>query len=224
MQLKALFRLFVQFLNNNDLLGKELIAVDGSKFGAVNSKKNNYNQHKIDRHLQYIAERTEHYLREMDKLDSEEEQAEEGIINKEKVQQELKKLQGRKEKYQLLEEHLQQSGEEQISTTDPHSRALILQRNIVEVSYNTQAAVDAKHNLLVHVEAINQTDRNALHDTSTKAKVNRELSREDKLTALADKGYHKGRELYRCAEENTITLVPSKEHVDGNENGPQPAS
>ncbi|MDQ3843729.1 MAG: IS1182 family transposase, partial [Bacteroidota bacterium] len=77
--------------------------------------------------------------------------------------------------------------------------------------------------LLVQVEVINRTDRNALHATTTKAKTNMELSREDQLTALADKGYHNGGELHRCAEENIITIVACKEHVDGNENGPEPA-
>lgn len=222
-QLKTLFKLFVQFLQVNDLVGKKLLGADGSKFRAVNSKKNNYNEKKINRHIEYISEKSEQYLTEMDRLDREEEQSEQVRIDKEKVQQELKKLQQRKEKYQLLEQQLRQSGEDQISTTDPDSRALILHRNIVEVSYNTQTVVDDKHNLLVHVEATNKNDRNALHDAVTQAKTNLEVTKEDAVTVLADKGYHNGRELHQCAQDNVITLVAYKEHVDGNENGPEPA-
>jgi hypothetical protein len=209
----------VLFLRDQQLITGELMAIDGSKFRAVNSKKNNYNQKKIDRHLAYIQEKAESYLCELETLDSEEE-VEQVVINKEKVQQEIKKLNARKEKYQLLEAQLNGSGEDQISTTDEDSRGLLLHRNIVEVSYNMQTADDAEHNLLVHVEATNCNDRNALHPVAKQAKA---IVEKEIITVLADKGYHNGRELHNCAGSSIITIVPCKAHVDGNENGPQPA-
>ena len=219
--LKALFKLFVIFLRDQQLITGELIAVDGSKFRAVNSKKNNYNQKKIDRHLAYIEEKTAAYLQELDSRDEEESKSSSEVtINKNKVQQELQKLKARKEKYHLLEEQLRQSGEEQISTTDADSRGLLLHRNIVEVSYNVQTAVDAEHNLLIHVEATNRTDRNALHAVVMQAKG---MTGKKAITVLADKGYHNGRELHQCAQSSIVTIVPGKAHVDGNSNGPQPA-
>jgi hypothetical protein len=219
--LKALFKLFVLFLRDRQLISGALVAVDGSKFRAVNSKKNNYNQKKIDRHLAYIEEKTTAYLQELDHCDEDESKESGAVtINKERVQTQIKKLKERKEKYQLLEEQLTQSGEDQISTTDADSRGLLLHRNIVEVSYNVQTAVDAEHNLLIHVEATNQNDRNTLHAVAKQAKA---IVEKESVTVLADKGYHNGRELHRCAQDNIVTLVPCKAHVDGNSNGPQPA-
>jgi radical SAM protein with 4Fe4S-binding SPASM domain len=114
---------------------------------------------------------------------------------------------------------LNKSDEEQISTTDTESKALLLHRNIVEVAYNVQSAVDDKHSLIVHTEATNRSDRNALHGLASEAKkvVEKEL-----ITVLADKGYHHGRELHQCAEQGITTVVAYKVHVDGNENGPHP--
>lgn len=70
--LKTMFRLYVQFLGDAGLLGKNTIGIDGSKFKAVNSKKNNYNQNKIDKHRQFIEDKTVRYLQELDELDKEE--------------------------------------------------------------------------------------------------------------------------------------------------------
>ena len=70
--LQSMFRLYVQFLNEADLLGKKTIGIDGSKFKAVNSRKNNFNQDKIDKHQEYIADKVNKYLQELDELDKQE--------------------------------------------------------------------------------------------------------------------------------------------------------
>jgi hypothetical protein len=70
--LQSMFKLYVQFLSDADLLGKTTIGIDGSKFKAVNSKKNNYNQKKIDKHRQFIEDKTVKYLQELDELDQQE--------------------------------------------------------------------------------------------------------------------------------------------------------
>ena len=78
---------------------------------------------------------------------------------------------------------------------------------IVEVAYNTQNAVDDKHNLIVHTEATNTNDGKALQQAATQAKANLELQKQDKLIVLADKGYHTGAELHQCQSANLITHV-----------------
>ncbi len=93
--LQSMFKLYVQFLGEAGLLGKTTIAVDGSKFKAVNSKKNNCNQKKIDKHQQFIADKTIKYLQELDELDKQESSAENNdslVIKKEKIAQGLAKL------------------------------------------------------------------------------------------------------------------------------------
>jgi len=150
--LKNCFRLFVLFLKDAGLIGGKTVAVDGSKFRASNSKKNNHNQKKIDRHLKYIDEKTEEYLSRLDAADKQEMQTEDiSVIN-----QKLETLKQNRIRYELLQEQLAQSNGPQISTTDPDARALLVQGQVVEVSYNMQAAVDDMHNLVVATHVINR--------------------------------------------------------------------
>ena len=100
---------------------------------------------------------------------------------------------------------------QQISTNDPDSRSILIVKSIVEVAYNTQNAVDDKHNLIVHTQATNTNDGKALHKAATQAKQNLQLKKEDALMALADKGYHTGAELEACQQDNITTHVAYKE-------------
>ena len=211
--LQAMFRLYVQFLGDAGLLGKTTIGIDGSKFKAVNSKKNNYNQKKIDKHRKFIEDKTAKYLQELDELDKEENTngTDELQIKKEKIAQGLAKLKERTIKYDTLQQQLDNTTDKQISTTDTDSRSIIIVKSIVEVAYNTQNAVDDKHNLIVHTQATNTNDGKALHTAATQAKANLQLQKEDTLMVLADKGYHTGAELQQCQEDNMITHVAYKE-------------
>ena len=218
--LQNMFKLYVQFLGDAGLLGKTTIAVDGSKFKAVNSRKNNYNQKKIDKHQQFIADKTTKYLQELDELDKQENTtADELTVKKEKIAQGLAKLKERTIKYDTLQQQLDTTADKQISTTDPDSRSIIIVKNIVEVAYNVQNAVDDKHNLIVHTQATNTNDGKALHKAATQAKNNLQLQKEDTIMLLADKGYHTGAELQQCQQENMTTHVaykeqPSVKHID----------
>jgi transposase len=209
--LQSMFKIYVQFLGDAGLLGKTTIAVDGSKFKAVNSKKNNYNQKKIDKHQQFIEDKTAKYLQELDELDKQETNSDELTIKKEKIAEGLKKIKERAIKYDTLQQQLNDTTDKQISTTDPESRSIIIVKNIVEVAYNTQNAVDDKHNLIVHTEATNNNDGKALHKAATQAKENLQLKKEEELVVLADKGFHTGAELQHCQQENMITHVAYKE-------------
>jgi transposase len=211
--LQSMFRLYVQFLGDADLLGKTTIGIDGSKFKAVNSKKNNYNQKKIDKHRQFIEDKTAKYLQELDELDIFENNTstDELQIKKEKIAQGLAKLKERTIKYDSLQQQLDATTDRQISTNDPDSRSILIVKSIVEVAYNTQNAVDDKHNLIVHTQATNTNDGKALHKAVTHAKQNLQLKKEDPLMALADKGYHTGAELKACQQDNITTHVAYKE-------------
>lgn len=211
--LQSMFKLYVQFLSDAGLLGKTTIGIDGSKFKAVNSKKNNYNQKKIDKHRQFIEDKTIKYLQELDELDQQESTTagDELQIKKEKIAQGLARLKERTIKYDTLQERLTGTDDKQISTTDPDSRSILIVKSIVEVAYNTQNAVDDKHNLIVHTQATNTNDGKALHKAATRAKANLQLQKEDALMVLADKGYHTGGELQQCQQDNMITHVAYKE-------------
>jgi transposase len=209
--LQSMFKLYIQFLNDADLLGKTTIGIDGSKFKAVNSKKNNYNQKKIDKYQQFIADKTAKYLQELDELDAAENNSDELVIKKETIKQGLEKLKERSIKYDTLQEQLNNTDDKQISTTDADSRSILITKSIVEVAYNVQNAVDNKHNLIVHTQATNTNDGKALHKAAIQAKQNLQLKQEDNLMVLADKGYHTGAELLHCQQENMITHVAYKE-------------
>ena len=212
--LKKLFKLFVSFLKDADLIAGETIAIDGTKSRAHNSKKANFNQKKIDKHLEYIENKTQEYLDQLAQNDQYE-----SNLTITKIQEKIERLKKNKIRYELLEEKLKASGEPQISTTDEDSRALLVQGQVVEVSYNIQAAVDDKHNLVVATHTINRNDRNALAAIALEAKENLAV---ETFTALVDKGYHNGREITQCKEDNITTIVAHPEQGKSNENGTQP--
>lgn len=197
--LKKLFKLFVSFLKDADLIAGEIIAIDGTKSRAHNSKKANFNQKKIDRHLAYIEEKSQEYLTDLEQNDNQENSTKITTI-----QAKIERLKTNKINYDLLSEKLKESGEPQISTTDEDARALLVQGVVVEVSYNIQAAVDNKHNLVVATHTINRNDLNALGSIALEAKENLEV---DTLTVLVDKGYHNGREIAHCKSHNITTIV-----------------
>jgi transposase len=212
--LKATFKLFVLFLKDAGLITGEVIAMDGTKVRASNSKKNNYSAKKIERHLAYIEAKTNEYLAGLDKNDMGEQP---GKVAQ--VQEKLARLKANKIRYEVLQGQLDQSQEPQVSTTDPDARALLVQGQVVEVCYNIQAAVDQKHNLVVAAHTINRNDRNAMGGIALEAQANLGI---EGFTAILDKGYHNGRELHLCQKEGITTIVAPPAVVNSNGHGTTP--
>ena len=195
-----MFRATVQIAKNFDLIGGKLIAGDSTKLRAQNSKKNNYNQKKINRHIQYIDNKLEQYNRLLAQADNDDK-------NKQ-IQGEIDKHKQRKDNYQKLQKHLDDTGQEQISTTDPDSRHMIIRNNITEVAYNVQSTVDAKYCLPIDYQVTNRNDSKALGNMLRRAKS---ILGNNHFTALYDKGYHTGSEL-KIAQNlgiNTLVAVPA---------------
>ena len=201
--LRGVFRQLNQLCLDMNLFGRELVAIDGSKFRAQNSKKNNYNAAKVERHIKYIDKKLEEYFEAADKLD-EEEQGEEQAEAWEALSGRVEELLERRGKYEDLEKRLEQSEERQISTTDKDARALPLHMGIVEVGYNIQTATDDKHCLIADYEVTNEKDDYALAKMGRRAKSALSVK---ELEVLADKGYHTGEELKNCSEEGITTYV-----------------
>lgn len=211
--LKNTFKLFVLFLKDAELIGGQTVAIDGTKVRASNSKKNNYNQKKIDRHVAYIEEKTAEYFKQLEENDSHESPLDVGH-----VQVKIERLKTAKIKYEALEKQLSETIEPQVSTTDVDSRALLIQGQVVEVSYNLQTAVDQKYKLVIATHTINRNDRNALSRAAIEAQDNIEA---DNLTVIADKGYHNGKELQTTQNAGINTLVAMAELVNSNAHGTQ---
>lgn len=201
--LKNSFKMFVSFLKGEELLGGQLVAIDGTKIRAQNNKSNNYNEAKLKKHLEYIEAKAESYIQQLEQCDAQEDkQAAE--LNKKQIAQKLVKLKERKTKYEGLEKTLQQREAKQISTVDADSRSLPIKDRITDVCYNIQCTNDSKHSLVVDFDTINAGDQGQLSAMAGKAK---DILKAEQLTVLADKGYHVGKELQSAKENNITTIV-----------------
>jgi hypothetical protein len=202
--IKLVFRKMVTLCKRLDLIGGKVIATDGTKLRAQNSKKNNYNQKKIDDHLAYIENKLHEYLDALDVAYTAETLGLDPDINKEKIQEKIARLTEKKQQYKKLEQQLIETGQEQISTTDPDSRKLPIRQQILEVCYNIQTSVDDKHNLPIDFKTTNNNDTHALANMAKRAKA---IIGHTDFVELADKGYHTGEEIRKCHELGIETLV-----------------
>lgn len=195
------------------LYGKELIAVDGTKIKANNSKRNNYNQKKIDRQVKYIDEKTQEYLKALEESDlTEESQVK---YSSEEIKEKLEYLKQRKQAYEAIEQELKESGETEISTVDPDSRLMENKKNGLEMGYNLQIAVDSKHKLIVDFDVTqNASDQGNLNSMSLKAKDAFDMKGKDRLELLADKGFYQAEDLKKCEDNNTITYVSKQAYAN----------
>jgi transposase len=197
--LKLVFRQFIVLTKQWGLIEGKLLATDGSKLRAVNSKKNNYNAKKIALHFSRIDEKIQEYLDELDKQDKE------GNGNrKENIQKTIQELKERRRKYEELEKQITTTGEEQISTTDAESRQIMIRGQITEVAYNVQTTVDSKHSLIIDVKAINTNDKKMASVMGRRAKV---IMGNGDFDYLLDKGYHDGETIATCERHGLRTLI-----------------
>ncbi len=192
--IKKVFRATVELAKNFELIGGKLIAGDSTKLRAQNSKKNNYNQKKIDRHIAYIETKLEEYTQQLSEADED---------KKQKIKQEIEKQNSHKEKYNQLEKQLKESGDTQISTSDPESRHMITRNNITEVAYNVQTTVDEKHNLPIDYKVTDTNDSKAMGNMLRRAKS---ILHTNEFTALYDKGYHTGSE-FKIADDLGVEVL-----------------
>ena len=204
---KQTFRFFVSLLKDWELIKGETIAIDSFKIRAQNALKNNFNQKKINRHLNYIDQKIDEYNQALEKADSQE--------LKQTIQQKIKYQKTKKDNYKYIENQLKESGESQISLTDPDAKSVPLHRNIVNVGYCIQAGCDAEYKLFVNNDTGTVNDTHALSPMALDVK---ELLNLDSLNTLTDKGYTTGKHLQIC-EQNKITTYSSPKGHSSNKNG-----
>ena len=192
--IRNVFRATVKIAKHFNLIGGKLIAGDSSKFRAQNSKKNNFNLKKIDRHTAYIDKKLEEHNKELASADDD---------KKEQIKKEIQKQNKRKEDYKQIERQLNESGEKQVSTSDPDSRNIMIRNNICEVAYSVQTSVDAKNNIPFDYKATNTNDSKAMGMMLKRAV---KILCTNKFTALYDKGYYDGSE-FKTAYDLGVTAV-----------------
>jgi len=206
--IKKVFKETVKIAKYFDLIGSTLIAGDSTKLRAQNSKKNNFNQKKIDRHLEYIENKLAEYNKALAENDGD---------DKEKIKKEIKKQELRKEGYKQIEQQLKESGQPQVSTSDPDSRQMITRNNITEVAYNVQTSVDDKHNLPFDFDVTNTNDAKAMGNMLQRAE---NILESNSFTALYDKGYHTGSE-FKKADDLGIDVMVAIPNVAANAPNPE---
>jgi hypothetical protein len=151
-------RTFTLLCKKLDLFGAELVAIDGSKFRAVNAKERNFTPAKLTKLLAQIDERVDASLKELDRQDTQEDRGTSGGAVAEHLQAKIEALQQRKLLYEGFQAQLEASGAAQLSLTDPESRAMKLGKGGgIEVCYNVQTAVDSQHKLIIANDVTNAT-------------------------------------------------------------------
>src|SRR5690554_4303325 len=198
--IQKVFHATVKVAKDFELIGGKLLAGDGTRVRAQNSKKNNFNHAKIERHINYIDQKLEEYNNLLASEDGDTISKEE----KEQLSRRIKKHKKHKEKYRKFEKELKETGEKQISTSDPESRQIMVRNNIAEVCYNIQATVDAKNYIPIDYKVTNTNDSKAMGNMLRKSKKNYGHSN---FTALYDKGYHTGSEIAYADFLDIETLV-----------------
>jgi transposase len=196
--LQKLYRKFVLLCKDWDLVGGELVVVDGAKFKASNSRKLNFSRKKIAERLKRIDEQIEAYLTGMEKTDIEEDK--------------LKNLKQRKEMYEGYMKSLDETGESELSAVDPDARMMGNNRGGVEAAYNVQSAVDGKHDIIIDYDvSLNPSDHGQLGSMVKNIKKHLSLKR---FTVLADKGYYNGEDLARVKRYKVTAIVSRQKMSD----------
>lgn len=181
-----------------DLFSQAIVAIDGSKFKAVNNRDRNFTAVKIERFQEHITESIQRYL---DGLETADRTQTAGLQAKTaRVQEKIKKLRQRMQQLDAIKAQLASEPDGQRSTTDPDARAMATSRpGSAVIGYNVQTAVDAKNHLIVAHEVTNDSSDRA--QLSKMAVLSREAMGVTELQAIADRGYYNGVELKACEDD-----------------------
>lgn len=209
--LKSVFRDFTKLCDEWNLFGKELVAIDGTKFRASNSKRNNYSVKKLERHIKYIDEKIEKYMKELDEGDIAE--VSDRKLDTKELNQRLQELKNRKVKYEEYKDQLEKNDENEISITDPDARLMCNNNNSVDVNYNVQTTVDSKHKIILDFKVTRKpNDLGELDNMALRAK---KLFEGKDFEALADKGYYKAEDLKKCVDNGITPYVTKQIYSNG---------
>jgi transposase len=197
---------FVELCRRMGLLTKASVAIDGSKFKAVNNRDKNFTKAKVERRRKQLLESVSRDLSQLDSADLQE-QTQSITLKRIRLKDKLEKLHSEMEKLDAIEKQMLASPDGQISLTDPDSRSMATSgRGSGVVGYNVQTAVDTEHHLIIAHEVTNSgTDRAQLSNMGDQAK---EVLGVDELEAVADRGYYSGEEIKACDDAGIKVTLP----------------
>ena len=203
--IRLVCREFVMLCRKLNLFADAFVAIDGSKFKAVNNRDRNFTKAKMRRRLQQIDESIERYLGQIASADRQEAATAEPKTKR--LKDKIKVLKQEMARLKKLELRMLAAPDEQISLTDPDARSMATSgRGTGMVGYNVQTAVDTRHHLIVAHEVTNAGhDRTQLFNMSRQAK---DAVGTDVLDVVADRGYFKGEEILACDDAGITTYLP----------------
>ena len=207
--IRLVCRQFVILCRNLNLFANAFVAIDGSKFKAVNNRDRNFTRAKMKRRIAEADATIEHYLQQLAEADRQEPDEDKTRSLEDKIAS-LKKEMSRLKK---VEARMHKAPGQQISLTDPDARSM-KSRGTGVVGYNVQTAVDTKHHMIVAHEVTNQgSDRRQLANMAKQAKS---VLAAEALTAVADRGYYRSEDIQACEKANITSYLP-KPQTSGNQ-------
>lgn len=208
---------FVELCREIGLLATASVAIDGSKFKAVNNRDRNFTKAKMERRKRQIEESISRYLNQLDSADRQE--PSEAITSRvTRLKEKIGKLKEEMARLKALETQMLAVADEQISLTDPDARSMATSgRGSGVVGYNVQAAVETEHHLIVAHDVIQSgSDRASLAPMANKAK---EALGVDELDVVADRGYFSSEQILECSQANVTATLPKPMTTGVNANG-----
>jgi transposase len=200
---RPVFRQFVLLCKQLDLFGRELLAVDGTRIKAVNNKDRNFTRASLAEFIKLADKKLDDYLQRLDQSDAAEQAT--GGSRVKNLKEKIAAIRERRDRCQKMLAELEQAGEDQISLTDPDSRAMAAHTHVA-VGYNAQVAVDTKYKLIVEQPVTNQVvDMGLLTETAEPAK---EILGVEAIDVVADKGYFKIEDIEACEKAGMMPYVP----------------
>ena len=202
---------FVELCRQMGLLAKASVAIDGSKFKAVNNRDKNFTEAKLEKRRKQLEESVARYLSQLDTADLHE-PSETIELKKTYLKEKLEKLKTEMGKLEAIEKQVAASPDKQISLTDPDSRSMATSgRGSGVVGYNVQTAVDTEYHLIVHHEVTNVGNDTAhLADTAKATKAALDV---DELEVVADRGYFDSEEIKSCDDAGITVTMPKRDDV-----------
>jgi len=201
--IRQVCRQFIVLCRQLNLFTQALVAIDGSKFKAINNRDKNFTSAKMKRRMAAINESIERYLSSMDTADRAEPEV--AALKKGRLQDKIDALRQQMQELQAIDTQMNASPDKQVSLTDPDARSMKNREGGI-VGYNVQTAVDAEHHLIVAHEVVTDgVDRDQLAGIAQQA---RQAIGTEELTVVADRGYFKSEQILECTKAGITPLVP----------------
>ena len=195
---------FVELCRELELFSAKLVAIDGSKFKAVNSRDKNFTRKSVKRRIKKTQANIDRYLAKLDAVDEEEPEIRE--VTAAELKQKIASMEAKMEELKGHEIEVQAHPDKQVSVTDEDARSMMKPGGGSVVGYNVQTAVDEKHHMIVSHEVTNATtDRRQLDKVAKQAK---KVLQTKTLKVVADAGYYEGNSIAECYDADITALVP----------------